>query len=103
MSREFPGLSGELVLAEEVDDFGDEVVNAADDAEADGADGAPDAGEYRGDKNGWGEVGAFVEVVRELFVFAQYEDADEEDVDKEPEDEYAGAEVEERVFREFQD
>lgn len=38
-------LSGELVLAEEVGDFGDEIVNASDDAEADGADGAPDAGE----------------------------------------------------------
>lgn len=42
-------MSRELALAEEVDDFGDEVVNAADDAEADGADGAPDAGEYRSD------------------------------------------------------
>ena len=57
------------MLAEEGGDFGDEVVNAADDAEDDGADGAPDAGEYRGDKNGWGEVGALVKVVRELLVF----------------------------------
>lgn len=40
-------MSGELVLAEEGGDFGDEVMNAADDAEDDGADGAPDAGEYR--------------------------------------------------------
>ena len=96
-------MSRELVLAEEGGDFGDEVVNAADDAEADGADGVPDAGEYCGDDDGGGEVGAFVEVVRELFVFAQYEDADEEDVDKEPEDEYAAAKVEERVFREFKD
>jgi len=91
------------VLAEEVDDFGDEVVNAADDAEADGADGVPDAGEYCGDDDGGGEVGAFVEVVRELFVFAQYEDADEEDVDDEPEEEYAAAKVEECVGGEFQD
>lgn len=63
-------MSGELGLAEEDGDFGDEIVNASDEAEDDGADGAPDAGEYRGDKNGWGEVGAFVEVVRELHVFA---------------------------------
>lgn len=49
MSREFLLLSGELVLAEEGGDFGDEIVNASDDADDDGVDGAPDAGEYRSD------------------------------------------------------
>lgn len=59
-----------LVLAEEGGDFGDEIVNASDDAEDDGADGAPDAGKRCGDDDGGSEVGAFVEVVRELLVFA---------------------------------
>lgn len=94
---------GVLMLAKESGDFGDEVVDAGYDAKDDGADGAPDAGEYCGDDDGGGEVGAFVEVVGELFVFAEYEDADEEEVDDEPEEEYAGAEVEEGVFRELED
>ena len=69
MSGDFLLLSGELVLAEEGGDFGDEIVNASDDADDDGVDGAPAAGEYCGDDDGGGEVGAFVKVVRELLVF----------------------------------
>lgn len=45
-------------------------MHAAYNGDNDGADSMPDAGKRCGDDDGGSEVGAFVEVVRELLVFA---------------------------------